>query len=194
MCTSRENQSKKKIPPCFKRFKNFRMVIDSTEVKIQVAYHYQQQGNTWSTYKAGNVIIYLIGITAWGSIAYISPGYEGSISDRELFQRCGLEKFLNPGDQILVDRGFTVQDLVSAANIKVLHPPFLGGRTRLSPEEELLFKLIAHARVHVERAIRKIKCFHILRNITNVMLPILDQIVYICGCLVNFDGDNIVEA
>ena len=80
---------------------------------------------------------------------------------------------------------------MEAAQIKVLHPPFLGKRKKLSAEEEILFKMISHARIHVERAIRQLKCFHILKNITNLMLPILDQIEYVCGCLVNFDPDNI---
>jgi len=160
-------------------------------VKIEIPYHYQQQGNTHSTYKGANVILFLIGCAANGSVNFISPGVEGAMSDRELFKRSGIMDLLEKGDMLLVDRGFTVQDLVDSMNVKVLHPPFLKGRKKLSAVEELLNKKISSARVHVERAIRKIKCFHILKNVTNVMLPIVDQIVYICGCLTNFDPDNV---
>ena len=58
------------------------------------------------------MILYLIGTTAFGSVGFISPGYEGSMSYRELFKNCGLQDFLEEGDLLLVDRGCVVRPLL----------------------------------------------------------------------------------
>lgn len=57
----------------------------------------------------------------------------------------------------------------------------------MTREELILTQSIASTRIFVEHTMRQIKCFNILKKIHNSMLPILDQIVYICACLVNFD-------
>jgi len=54
----------------------------------------------------------LIGITPSGAISFVSEAYEGSISDRRLVEECGLLKKLEPGDEIMEDKGFTIQDLL----------------------------------------------------------------------------------
>ena len=86
MFTPRTSQPKSSLPQCFKPFLNYRVTLDTTEIKIQVPYHYRQQGNTYSKYKAGNVINYLIGSNSYGAVAFVSPGFEGRMSDPEFFQ------------------------------------------------------------------------------------------------------------
>ena len=47
-----------------------------------------------------------------GVLTYISNLYPGSISDKEIVQQSGfLQRFL-PGDLILADKGFLIQDIV----------------------------------------------------------------------------------
>jgi len=167
------------------------MVLDTTSIHIQRPYNYRQQGNTYSSYKGDCVVNILVGITGWGSVAYVSDAFEGAISDRALLDVSGLKDLLEPGDLILVDRGFNIQDMMDEIGVKVLHPPFLGKRKKLSREEVLLTRTIASSRVHVERAIRKIKCFHLLKRITNKMLPIVSQLFFVAACLTNFDPNNI---
>lgn len=190
MFTTRAAQPKSKLPSCLKMFPGYRTTIDTTDIRIQVPYHYQQQGNTYSEYKAGNIIKYLAGVNCWGACSFISQGFEGNASDVEMFKNCGMIEMLQPGDVILGDRGFTVEELLDPLLVKLVHPPFLKGRQHFTAEEEILTKYIAAARIHVERFFRKLKCFLILKSITNNMLPILDQIVFVCACLVNFDPPN----
>jgi len=190
-CVSRHQQPKWKIAKCFKAFKNFGMVLDTTSIHIQTPYHYRQQGNTHSPYKGACVVNFLVGIRGGGSISYVSDGFEGGISDRSLLEMSGLKELLEPGDLILVDRGFNVQDKMDEIGVKVLHPPFLGKRTKLTREEVLLTRTIAVSRIHVERAIRKVKCFHLLKRITNKMLPIVSQLFFVAACISNFDPNNV---
>lgn len=102
-----------------------------------------------------------------------------------------MKELLDRGDVILADRGFTIEDQLDPLGVKVIFPPFLGDRQHLSREEELLTKHIAAARIHVERVIRKIKCFRLLKRMNNNLLPVVDQCVYVAACLVNFDPPNV---
>ena len=55
----------------------------------------------------------LIGITPSGVISFVSQTYEGSISDRKLVEQSGLLKMLEPGDEIVADKGFLILDLLA---------------------------------------------------------------------------------
>jgi len=96
-----------------------------------------------------------------GAITFISELYTGSISDREIVLRSGLLKqaFEN-GDMIMADKGFTIEDLLPLG-VKVNYPPFLGNNAQMTPEEVITTQRIASVRIHVERAINKIKNFRI---------------------------------
>ena len=47
----------------------------------------------------------------------------------------------------------------------ISHAPFLNRAPQLSVSDENETRRIAAVRVHVERAIRRIKCFRILKNV-----------------------------
>lgn len=66
-------------------------------------------------------------------------------------------------------------------------PPFLGKKDMFSEEETVLTKLIARARIHIERFNERIKNFKILSGVVPLnIVPLLSQIVFILCCLVNF--------
>ena len=60
----------------------------------------------------------------------------------------------------MADKGFTIQDLLplgTSLNI----PPFLGSSNQMAAQDVIRTQEIASLRIHVERAINKIKNFHI---------------------------------
>ena len=68
------------------------------------------RAQTFSNYKKHNTVKFLIGITPQGSVAFISKGWGGRASDVHITENCGVLQKLLPGDIVLADRGFTVQE------------------------------------------------------------------------------------
>ena len=137
-------------PKVFKYFKNIRCSVDCTEFFCEVTRNYAQQGNIYSGYKHHTTIICLIAVNPNGEAWFISDLYEGSIDDVTLFSQCGILNYINTGDSLLVDKGFTVQDLLTPCQATVFIPPFLGKHATFRKNEILLNKRIAKARIHVE--------------------------------------------
>ena len=50
-------------------------------------------------------------------INFVSNLYSGSISDKEITKQCGFIEQLNPGDVIMADKGFNVQDLLGLKHV-----------------------------------------------------------------------------
>lgn len=122
------NMDRSDMPACFRKFEEkVTVILDGTEVKMQMSKNFQRQGNTHSSYKHYNSVKFLVGVSPRGAIIYNSEGYEGSISDNELFKSCDIHHFLEEGDVLMVDRGFTIQDVCDENNLKLLIPPFLAG-------------------------------------------------------------------
>ena len=65
------------------------------------------------------------------------------------------------GDEIMADKGFNIGKELEEIGLKLTIPPFLGKRKQLSVEDVNGTRLIAHHRIQVERAIGKVKNFHI---------------------------------
>ena len=61
------------------------------------------------------------------------------------------------GISIMADRDFTIKDLLKEINVELNIPPFLEGRQQLPADEVKHGGQIASLRIHVERAIGRIK-------------------------------------
>ena len=61
----------------------------------------------------------------------------------------------------MADRGFNIQDDLTPLGVRVNIPPFLRGKEQLEPDELVETRRIASLRIHVERAMERIKNFHI---------------------------------
>ena len=115
--------------------------------------------------------------------------YVGSISDVELTRTCGILDTLadKPGISIMADRGFTIKDMLKELNIDLNIPPFLEGRHQLPAAEVEQGRKIASLRIHVERAIGRLKTFSILKQTIPIsMARLVNQIVCVCAFLSNF--------
>ena len=113
------------VPKVFKNMKNIRCTVDCTEFSVQTSRNFARQGNTYSSYKHTNTFKCLIAVSPNGSACFVSDLYEGDIGDVELFKDCGILKHINPGDIMLADRGFTVQELLNPLRAHLKIPAFL---------------------------------------------------------------------
>ena len=87
----------------------------------------------------------LIAVNPNGATCFVSDLYEGSIDDVTLFSKCGILNYINTGDSLLVNKGFTVQGLLTPRQATAFIPLFLGKRATFTREEILLTKRIAKA-------------------------------------------------
>jgi len=124
-----------------------------------------------------------------GEIIHISQLYEGSISDKELVKQSGLLSLLEPGDQILADKGFTIQDLLQEVGCELAIPAFLERKDQFSKDELNRSKKIHNLRVHVERSIRRVKEYHFFDGVIPLtMAGSINQIWTAACLLINFQG------
>lgn len=168
-------------PEVFSEFPNCRMIIDCTEIGVVIPLEMDKQKDTYSNYKHKNTLKGLVGIAPNGILTYCSSLYPGSVSDKELVKHCGILEIFNPGDMILADKGFLIQDLLPP-KVHLNIPPFLS-TPQFTPNQNERTLNIARARIHVERAIGRIKTFEILQKIPNSLLPYSTKVWQVCCAL-----------
>lgn len=188
----RETRASKK-PKAFRKFKNLRVVIDCFEIRTQSATDYREKGNTYSSYKSSATLKFLCGMHTSGGVCFLSEGFEGATSDRQIFKDCGIMDHLDVADVVMADRGFDVKDLLNEIGCQLIIPPFLKGRKKFTKMEVRSTRSIAAARVHVERTIGRMKNYRILQKvIPKTMVSIVSQTTFVIAMLVNFQ-ENIVK-
>ena len=132
----------------------------------------------------GNLVITLIGRKS----GFISPNYH------------------HLGDQILADRGFTLQDdFASVCSAELIIPAFRKGKSQLSSADVETSRKMSSIRIHIERVIGLMKNgYTILQGTMSINLikttrdeaadnsqARIDKIVRLCGALANL-GEGIV--
>ena len=175
------------MPKQFKEaYPAIRVILDCTELFIEMVTSARAQSSTFSNYKHHNIAKGLVGIAPNGMVTFVSHLYTGRISDRKITSNSGIYDLLEGGDPIMADRGFDIEgDLPPGISLNL--PPFLDGKPQLDVEGEIETRCIASVRVHVERAIERVKNYKILQNVFPLsMATDLNKIWVICCYLVNF--------
>ena len=141
----------------------------------------------FSTYKHHTTAKFLVGICPSGTQCFVSGAWGGQASD-QITRESGLLEQLHTGQQVVADRGFTIESMLQEHGNNLVIPSFLGtDRSQLSASEVTRTRRIAEARIHVERAIERVKEFHILQGEVDVALVhVLKQIFQVCAYLTNF--------
>lgn len=170
------------------------VVLDCFEVFIERSSSMLPPAHTWSNYKHHNTVKFLIGIAPQGVITFISNGWCGRTSDKEITEESGVLDYLLPGDFVLADWGFTVAESVGMHCAKVVLPAFTKGKPQLSAQEVEKTRRLANVRIHVERVIGLVRNKY---GILKYTLPVeflagegndptvLDKIVFVCAALCN---------
>jgi hypothetical protein len=87
----------------------------------------------------------------------------------------------------MADRGFNIEDDLVLLGVKLNMPPFLKGKYHLDTSEMIETRRIASVHIHVERAMERIKNFHIFSRVLSTSLTDLsNQMFFICAILSNF--------
>ena len=105
------------------------------------------RAQTYYSYKSHNTVKILIRITPQGTISYISKPWGGRVLDVYLTENCGLLKHLLTGDQVLADRGFTVQESAGLYCAQLKIPEFARGKSQLEQKSVVKTREIAAVRI-----------------------------------------------
>lgn len=183
--------SREKIASCLplsmQEFPSLRIILDCTEIYIQKSSSLVNQNLTFSNYKHHNTMKFLVGISPAGVISFVSDAWGGKTSDRQIVIDSGLLELLEPGDNVMADKGFTIRDLLRDKGCTLNIPPF-NTKGQFSLQEILYTQSIAKVRIHVERSIGRVKCFHIFDGVMPLSLaPLLNQIFQVVCWLTNLD-------
>ncbi|XP_047135308.2 uncharacterized protein LOC101238062 [Hydra vulgaris] len=181
---------RRNLPTSFrKKFYNCVAIIDCMEILIERPFSLHARAQTWSNYKNNNTIKYLIGITPSGGVSFLSPGWGGRVSDKEISIKSGFLEKITHGDCVLADRGFTLVDEFATKRGILKIPKFTKGKKQMFSAVVDESRQIAHVRIHVERVIGRLRKFRILQNIISLtQVDLLDDVMVIITSLVNINS------
>lgn len=161
----------KHMPQDFKRlYPKTRIIIDCTEIFTEKPSSLALSSKTFSSYKNHSTWRVLVGIAANGAVTFISALYSGCMLDIEITKLCGLLELLEPGDQIMADKGFVLNKLLEGTGITIATPHFLCTDGQFTPSQIEDNQKIASLRIHVERHIKRVKKYKLLQNTVHLTL------------------------
>ena len=180
---------RKNMPRCFrKKYRNCVAVIDCTEIFIQRPLNLSARAETWSNYKNHNTIKYLVSCSPSGGVNFMSDGWGGRVSDKQITLQSGFLDLLENGDVVLADRGFQLGDEFAKCGAILKTPAFTKGKRQMSQEDVDKSREIANVRIHIERVIGRLRKFNILNTtIPTVQVDLLDMIIVSIAGLVNLN-------
>uniref|UniRef100_A0A8C7X4A8 DDE Tnp4 domain-containing protein n=1 Tax=Oryzias sinensis TaxID=183150 RepID=A0A8C7X4A8_9TELE len=107
----------------------------------------------------------------YGYVMFVSKLFGGRASDNFITKNSG---FVHHRSLDILPPG-----------VSLALPAFTRGRKELSEHEETSTRRLANVRIHIERAIRRLKGFKILCHVISGKLQSVDEIVSICAVLCN---------
>ena len=174
------------LPGCFNNFKNCCCIIDCTEIYIERPLNLTARAQTYSNYKSHNTIKLIVGITPAGAVSFLSSGWGGRASDKEITNQSRFLDKLTHGDCVLADRGFLIEEELATRGTVLRIPAFTKGKSQMTAQDVDTSRQISHVRIHVERVIGRLKSYNILSSVIPVnQVDLLDYIVVVISGLVN---------
>jgi len=182
------------LPEAFKKnYPHCRCIIDCTEIRVEQPNTVEQRVYLYSRYKGGYTIKFLVAITPNGMVSFVSKCYGGRSSDSFITNDCGFLSLLEPGDEVMADKGFPgIKTNCDQQNAILIMPPFLYN-AKFTESEVLETYNIASVRIHIERLFARVKIFGILNKVTIDLLPYIDNIVHMCCVITNMQSPIIKQ-
>ncbi|XP_062535339.1 uncharacterized protein LOC134204542 [Armigeres subalbatus] len=171
-------------------------IIDCFEVMCQTPSDLKAACSHYSNYKKHETVKFLIAMNPDGTVAFISSGFAGRCSDKEIFRQSKFIDLVDEGDVVLADKGFDIADVIASKKAILNIPNFLRKKKQFSLNELNDDKQITTHRIHVERIIGNIReKYSILSGTISVNtlarfqngLTVIDLIVKVACILVSLN-------
>ncbi|XP_029850259.1 uncharacterized protein LOC115332115 [Ixodes scapularis] len=151
------------LPDVSKDMRRTTCVVDCFEIFSDRPQNLLRRGEMSSYYKSHNTVKVLHAVAPYGFIMFISKAYGGRASDRYITGNSGFLDHFEYGDEALAGRSFTIADVLPLG-VEPALPSFAKGR-QLAARDLVVPRRLAKLRIHVERSIRRMKCFRILKHV-----------------------------
>ena len=144
--------------------------------------------STYSQYKSSNTFKLLISKSPVLHFNFVSNLYSGSIIDKEIVNVSGFQEKLHPGNAVMADKGFNIQDLLVLHNALLIAPPIMR-------RNNVCTSINCHKKsCNIERMIRRLKLFTFLRGVIPLTCkPYITSAVTVSAILVNLQP-SIIKA
>lgn len=168
-------------------------IIDCTELKTQKPSSLKLQSQMYSDYKSSTTLKALVACDPMGNLIFVSELFTGSMSDKEITAKSGFyallqqlldANFIEKGDAIMADKGFTITEELNNLGLNLNIPPFVSSGCQLTSSNVNITQTIAQHRIHVERAIRRIRTFNIISDlIPTSIFGSINKVWTVCSLL-----------
>lgn len=166
-----------------------RVIIDCTELRTQTPSSLVLNSQAFSSYKGTTTVKCLLGIAPHGAVTFVSSLFTGSMSDVEITKLSGLLDLIEPGDDIMADKGFTLKKVLAEKGATLNIPDFLSNKRQFSVGEIENTEQIARLRIHIERMNRRIKENHLFDTPIPLSLTgTINQLWTVACLMANFKG------
>ena len=117
------------MPVIFHRFfQKCAVIIDYFEIHMERPSDLLAHAQVWSNYKHHSMVKFSLGIIPQGKVLFIYESWCGQTSDKVLTKNSVVLDELIPGNVVLVDRVFTVDDYFHIVMAEVKLPPLTKGK------------------------------------------------------------------
>uniref|UniRef100_A0A3B5MKN2 THAP-type domain-containing protein n=1 Tax=Xiphophorus couchianus TaxID=32473 RepID=A0A3B5MKN2_9TELE len=173
------DQIKSTMPQLFKAtYPDCVSILDCFEVLTEGPSYLETKTINSSHYKSHNTMKYLISVTPQGFINFISKGWAGRTSDRLVTESCGYLNNLAPGDAVLANKGFNIEDIVALRGARLIVPVITKGVKQLPHGEITEGKKLLSVRINMDRALGNLmQKYPILRSTFPIKFLLTDQAV-----------------
>ncbi len=131
---------------------NLQVILDCTDICCESPTLLTLHSGIFFSYKSTTTFKGLVGVAPSGAVTFISKLYNGSISDKEFTKKYGILDLLEPGDVVMADKGFTIEDMLSSVGARLIIPPFKCAK-QFSKQDCEKIEAIACLRILVARVI-----------------------------------------
>ncbi|XP_063386757.1 uncharacterized protein LOC134672743 [Cydia fagiglandana] len=176
------------------RYPNVHCILKSLEIEIKTSPDPLHQAQTWSEEKYGSTMKYLIGCTPNGFVAFVSKGYGGGMSDKDILERSNFTNILPLNAVVMAEwqkNSFVgVESYLMTKGVKLLRPnhPGINSSTEPAQEQVAQAKAIEFLRVHLKKMMKRLRRFEMLSEVCSKHIGYMDHILIIACGLVNLQA------
>ena len=163
-------------------------IADSSLVQLERPHNHRMDGHSYSSYMSMHSAKVLVSIGRNAHVNFVSGGFGGAASDAQVAAASAFYDAASNGVVMFDKGGVDMREPLLQVHSRLITPSIVTGKF-LSLGELTRNGEISHDRVHIERAIERIKRFAVLDGpFPSSMLYLFDEMVFVCAYLTHFMG------